>query len=368
MSHQKSRNWFAIQPVPSSVTRNLLYTSSTTDNLKQRSPFLGILLFTYFFCVSQLDVLVHRLVTLLADTGDSKSAESRIFDANLACRKLAVSHPVLLLRYKSSISRYNLLSCPTRSQSSPLTALLSRVLPSPDTCRWSQASCTGASTSTCWRSGSRTTWRFSATCSPSWSCCSRSSSTTTTRGRFKTASCPSWRFFRWAAHRLYRWFRPNACQQSFATHFFDVPLCVELSEVPFAVSLHQQVFTVHAEVHHPQCSCCHTLFTEALWHLAVSAYQHNVVNVSLLNKYADIWPSMALLTIFIFLLHLPGFCVQKIQTWFSWNLFWLDSLCRWKGLPKLHLKREMVRSGGSNNKEVLLKQTVHTEKYVQKNI
>lgn len=48
--------------------------------------------------LSQLDVLVHRLVTLLADVGDSKSAENRASDANLACRKLAVSHPVLLLR------------------------------------------------------------------------------------------------------------------------------------------------------------------------------------------------------------------------------------------------------------------------------
>lgn len=49
-------------------------------------------------CFPQLDVLVHRLVTLLAEVGDSKSAESRASDANLACRKLAVSHPVLLLR------------------------------------------------------------------------------------------------------------------------------------------------------------------------------------------------------------------------------------------------------------------------------
>lgn len=48
--------------------------------------------------VSQLDVLVHRLVTLLSDIGESKSTESRVSDANLACRKLAVSHPVLLLR------------------------------------------------------------------------------------------------------------------------------------------------------------------------------------------------------------------------------------------------------------------------------
>ncbi|XP_063042002.1 integrator complex subunit 1 isoform X2 [Engraulis encrasicolus] len=47
----------------------------------------------------KLDVLVHRLMSLLGDTGDSKSAESRASDANLACRRLAVSHPVLLLRH-----------------------------------------------------------------------------------------------------------------------------------------------------------------------------------------------------------------------------------------------------------------------------
>ncbi|KAK7174477.1 hypothetical protein R3I93_001635 [Phoxinus phoxinus] len=52
----------------------------------------------------KLDILVHRLITLLADTGDSKSAENRVSDANLACRKLAVSHPVLLLRHLSMIA------------------------------------------------------------------------------------------------------------------------------------------------------------------------------------------------------------------------------------------------------------------------
>lgn len=52
----------------------------------------------------KLDVLVHRLVTLLADIGDSKSAEGRASDANLACRKMAVSHPVLLLRHLSMIA------------------------------------------------------------------------------------------------------------------------------------------------------------------------------------------------------------------------------------------------------------------------
>lgn len=50
------------------------------------------------FAAFQMDILVHRLVTLLSDTGDSKSAENSMSDANLACRKLAVSHPVLLLR------------------------------------------------------------------------------------------------------------------------------------------------------------------------------------------------------------------------------------------------------------------------------
>ncbi|XP_053708548.1 integrator complex subunit 1 [Synchiropus splendidus] len=52
----------------------------------------------------KLDVLVHRLVTLLADVGDSKSVEGRVSDANLACRKLAVSHPVLLLRHLPMIA------------------------------------------------------------------------------------------------------------------------------------------------------------------------------------------------------------------------------------------------------------------------
>lgn len=48
---------------------------------------------------SQLDVLTHRFITLLADTSDSRASESRVADANMACRKLAVAHPALLLRY-----------------------------------------------------------------------------------------------------------------------------------------------------------------------------------------------------------------------------------------------------------------------------
>ncbi|MGH0122324.1 UNVERIFIED_CONTAM: hypothetical protein FKN15_003115, partial [Acipenser sinensis] len=54
--------------------------------------------------ICKLDVLVHRLITLLADTGDSKSAENRMSDANMACRKLAVAHPVLLLRHLPMIA------------------------------------------------------------------------------------------------------------------------------------------------------------------------------------------------------------------------------------------------------------------------
>ena len=63
---------------------------------------------------SQLDALIHRFITLLADTSDSRAAENRVADANMACRKLAVAHPILLLRYR--------LACPTcnlSGQSSP---------------------------------------------------------------------------------------------------------------------------------------------------------------------------------------------------------------------------------------------------------
>ncbi|XP_014390760.1 PREDICTED: integrator complex subunit 1, partial [Myotis brandtii] len=49
--------------------------------------------------ICKLDVLTHRFITLLADTSDSRASESRVADANMACRKLAVAHPLLLLRY-----------------------------------------------------------------------------------------------------------------------------------------------------------------------------------------------------------------------------------------------------------------------------
>nr|XP_017511827.2 integrator complex subunit 1 isoform X3 [Manis javanica] len=52
----------------------------------------------------QLDSLIHRFITLLADTSDSRSSENRVADANMACRKLAVAHPILLLRHLPMIA------------------------------------------------------------------------------------------------------------------------------------------------------------------------------------------------------------------------------------------------------------------------
>ncbi|XP_078095989.1 integrator complex subunit 1 [Mustelus asterias] len=52
----------------------------------------------------KLDALVHRLLTLLADTSDSRISENRMADANMACRKLSVAHPVLLLRHLPMIA------------------------------------------------------------------------------------------------------------------------------------------------------------------------------------------------------------------------------------------------------------------------
>ncbi|XP_004688404.1 PREDICTED: integrator complex subunit 1 isoform X2 [Condylura cristata] len=54
--------------------------------------------------VCKLDSLIHRFITLLADTSDSRSSENRVADANMACRKLAVAHPILLLRHLPMIA------------------------------------------------------------------------------------------------------------------------------------------------------------------------------------------------------------------------------------------------------------------------
>ncbi|XP_062945727.1 integrator complex subunit 1 isoform X2 [Cynocephalus volans] len=54
--------------------------------------------------ICKMDSLIHRFITLLADTSDSRSSENRVADANMACRKLAVAHPILLLRHLPMIA------------------------------------------------------------------------------------------------------------------------------------------------------------------------------------------------------------------------------------------------------------------------
>ncbi|KAL0608198.1 Integrator complex subunit 1 [Plecturocebus cupreus] len=54
--------------------------------------------------ICKLDGLIHRFITLLSDTGDSRASENRGADASMACRKLAVAHPLLLLRHLPMIA------------------------------------------------------------------------------------------------------------------------------------------------------------------------------------------------------------------------------------------------------------------------
>ncbi|XP_017363720.1 integrator complex subunit 1 isoform X2 [Cebus imitator] len=54
--------------------------------------------------ICKLDSLIHRFITLLADTSDSRASENRGADASMACRKLAVAHPLLLLRHLPMIA------------------------------------------------------------------------------------------------------------------------------------------------------------------------------------------------------------------------------------------------------------------------
>ncbi|XP_025095936.1 integrator complex subunit 1-like isoform X2 [Pomacea canaliculata] len=47
---------------------------------------------------SQLDTITHRLITVLGKAAPGKATENRMYDANIACRKLAAKHPALFLR------------------------------------------------------------------------------------------------------------------------------------------------------------------------------------------------------------------------------------------------------------------------------
>ncbi|XP_077980803.1 integrator complex subunit 1-like [Glandiceps talaboti] len=53
---------------------------------------------------SQFDILTHGLISTLAKSKSGRNAETKMNDANIALRKLATSHPTLLLRQLSMIS------------------------------------------------------------------------------------------------------------------------------------------------------------------------------------------------------------------------------------------------------------------------
>ena len=45
-----------------------------------------------------MDVVSHRIVTALGGAASGKAIENKMRDANVACRKLASEHPLLVLR------------------------------------------------------------------------------------------------------------------------------------------------------------------------------------------------------------------------------------------------------------------------------
>jgi len=45
-----------------------------------------------------MDVVSHRIVTALGGAASGKTVEDKMQDANVACRKLASEHPLLILR------------------------------------------------------------------------------------------------------------------------------------------------------------------------------------------------------------------------------------------------------------------------------
>lgn len=154
------------------------------------------------------------------------------------------------------------------------------------------------------------------------------------------------------------------------SEFYNVQTClfflVELSKDSFSIGLHQQVFAVYTEVHHPRCSSRHSLFTEALWHLAVSISRQKISEFVTIKwktialVFIVFRPTMALLEMVFFLFCLPGFYVQKTQIWFNWNLCWLDSLCQWNVyLQTLRQRREMVSTGGSSDSMQLKHKCIH---------
>ena len=45
-----------------------------------------------------MNIVSHRIVTTLGSAAPGKAVEDKMRDANVACRKLASEHPLLILR------------------------------------------------------------------------------------------------------------------------------------------------------------------------------------------------------------------------------------------------------------------------------
>jgi len=48
-----------------------------------------------------MDVMSHRLITALGGAASGKAIEQKMRDANVACRKLASEHPLIILRFRA---------------------------------------------------------------------------------------------------------------------------------------------------------------------------------------------------------------------------------------------------------------------------
>jgi integrator complex subunit 1 len=55
-------------------------------------------LMTSHIGISQLDAVTHRLLGTLGNVRNGKTSENCMYDANIACRKVAKEHPILMLR------------------------------------------------------------------------------------------------------------------------------------------------------------------------------------------------------------------------------------------------------------------------------
>jgi hypothetical protein len=95
------KNFIFSQIIFQQLSQYLLFLSSDYVYFSSESVILIISFYIicYCFCIDiQVDLVSHRLLTSLGQAGHGRRAEERMSDATMACKKLAVQHPVLLLR------------------------------------------------------------------------------------------------------------------------------------------------------------------------------------------------------------------------------------------------------------------------------